>query len=386
MRRVYLDNNATTSLDPQVLESMMPYLEHSYGNPSSLHWLGDEAAAAMTGSRGQLASVLGCYPSEIFFTSGGTEADNIAVLGAARASGRRGRIITSAIEHSAVLDACHALKDEGHDLTVLPVDREGIVDPADLEQAMDEDVILVSVMAANNVIGTLQPLRELIDIAHEHGALFHTDAVQGFCRMPLDMRELKADMLSVSAHKIHGPKGVGALFVREGTPVSPITFGGGQEGGLRPSTENVAGVVGLGRAASLAHSGMDVRNGEMKRLRDMVIDEVCGIEGVHLNGHRSHRLANNVHLRIDGVNGTELVLGLSDRGIAASTASACSASSPSPSHVLTALGLSWDQASSSLRLGLSHHTSEDDVRYLLEVLPQAVRELRDAKRFNPTSA
>ncbi len=386
MRRVYLDNNATTRLDSEVLDHMLPYMRDSYGNPSSLHWLGDEAAAAMTLARKELASVLGCYPSELVFTSGGTEADNMAISGCMKASGKKGRVITSAVEHSAVLDVCHALHDEGHPLTVLPVDEGGLVDPGDLERAMGEDVVLVSVMAANNVVGTIQPLEELIEISHSHGALFHTDAVQGFCRMPLDMRTLKADLLSVSAHKIHGPKGVGALFIREGTPVSPLTFGGGQEGGMRPSTENIPGIVGLGKAAVAAFSRMDGTNRTMASLRDRLVDEVLMMDGTHLNGHRSPRLANNAHFRIDGVNGTELILRLSDMGIAASTASACSASSPSPSHVLTAMGLTWDQAESSLRLGLSHHTTEEDVGYVMEKLPEVISALRKGKRFNPTNA
>lgn len=386
MRRVYLDNNATTCLDSEVLEHMLPYMRESYGNPSSLHWLGDEAAAAMTLARKEVASVLGCYPSELVFTSGGTEADNLAILGSVRASGRKGRVITSAVEHSAVLDVCHALQDEGHTVTVLPVDAGGLVDPGDLEKAMGDDVLLVSVMAANNVVGTIQPLEELVDIAHAHGALFHTDAVQGFCRMPLDIRELKADLLSVSAHKIHGPKGVGALFIREGTAVAPLNHGGGQEGGLRPSTENVPGIVGLGKAAVAAAARMGTCNVRMAALRDRLVDEVLSIPGTHLNGHRSPRLANNAHFRIEGINGTELVLKLSDMGIAASTASACSASSPSPSHVLTAMGLTWDQAESSLRVGLSHHTTEEDVEYVLERLPEAVSALREGKRFNPTTA
>ncbi len=386
MRRVYLDNNATTCLDSEVLEHMLPYMRESYGNPSSIHWLGDEATAAMTLARKELASVLGCYPSELAFTSGGTEADNMAIIGGMKASGRKGRVITSSVEHSAVLDVCHALHEEGHPLTVLPVDDGGLVDPEDLEKAMDDDVVLVSIMAANNVVGTIQPLKELIEISHAHGALFHTDAVQGFCRMPLDLRTLKVDMLSVSAHKIHGPKGVGALFIREGTPVAPLTFGGGQEGGIRPSTENVPGIVGLGKAALAAYARMDEANRLMASLRDRLVDEMLKIDDTHLNGHRSPRLANNAHFRIDGVNGTGLVLKLSDLGIAASTASACSASSPSPSHVLTAMGLTWDQAESSLRLGLSHHTTDEDVDYVLEKLPAAISTLRKGKRFNPTTA
>jgi len=386
MRRVYLDNNATTCLDPEVLDHMLPYMRESYGNPSSLHWLGDEAAAAMTLARKELASVLRCYPSELFFTSGGTEADNMAIIGCMKASARKGRVVTTAVEHSAVLDVCHALHDEGHPLTVLPVDEGGLVDPEELQKAMGDDVVLVSIMAANNVVGTIQPLQELIDISHAHGALFHTDAVQGFCRMPLDLRTLKADLLSVSAHKIHGPKGVGALFIREGTPVAPLTFGGGQEGGMRPSTENVPGIVGLGKAALAADARMRDADGRMALLRDRLIDELLTMDGVHLNGHRSPRLANNAHFRIDAVNGTELVLKLSDLGIAASTASACSASSPSPSHVLTAMGLTWNQAESSLRLGLSHHTTEADVDYVLEMLPTVISNLREGKRFNATTA
>ncbi|HIJ00588.1 MAG: cysteine desulfurase [Candidatus Methanomethylophilaceae archaeon] len=386
MRRVYLDNNATTRLDAEVLDVMMPYLQESYGNPSSLHWLGDEAAKALAESRERVARTLNCYSSEVYFTSGGTESDNIAITGCALSGKDRKRIITSAVEHSAVLDTCYALQERGWELTVLPVDRGGLVNPHDLEMVIDDDVLLVSIMTANNVIGTIQPIEELAAIAHEHGAIFHTDAVQGYCHIPIDVQAMDVDMLSVSAHKIHGPKGVGALYVRDGTPLSPIMYGGGQEGGIRPSTENVPGIVGLGKAAELAYENMGDRERRIALLRDRIIDGLLEVEGIHLNGHRSPRLANNAHFRIDGVIGTDLVLALSDRGIAASTASACSASSPSPSHVLMAIGLTWEQAESSLRLGLSHHTTSEDVDYVLEMIPSTVRMLREAKRFNLSKA
>ena len=369
-RRVYFDNSATTRIAPEVLESMMPFLTEEYGNPSSIHYMGDAAAAALRKSRKQVADSLGCLPSEITFTSGGTESDNLALIGAATAckDGRK-RIVTSCIEHEAVLEACEELKRRGFEITVLGVDSDGYLDPSVLDDAMGDDVCMVSVMAANNVVGTIEDIAELSMVAHEHGALFHTDAVQGYTKMRIDVKRDGIDMLSLSGHKIHAPKGIGALYVKNGTPILPINFGGGQERGLRSSTENVPGIVGLGTAAQLAMSTMDDDIRMMTKLRDEIIDDMLEIDGAHLNGPTGkRRLCNNTHFRFDGSKGLDTVIRLSREGIAVSAASACSAGSSEPSYVLTSLGLSPEQCLSALRISLSRYNDEDDVAYLREVM------------------
>lgn len=370
-RRVYFDNSATTRMAPEVLESMMPFLTDEYGNPSSVHYMGNAAAAALRTSRKQVADSLGCLPSEITFTSGGTESDNLALIGAAlaRKDPSRKRIVTTAIEHEAVLEACEELKRRGFDVTILGVDNEGYLDPSVLDDAMGDDVCIVSVMAANNVVGTIEDISELSKVAHEHGALFHTDAVQGYTKMKIDVKKDGIDMLALSGHKIHAPKGIGALYVKNGTPIVPINFGGGQERGLRSSTENVPGIVGLGTAAELAMSTMDEDIRKMTKLRDEIIDDMLKLEGAHLNGPTGkRRLCNNTHFRFDGGRGLDTVIKLSKEGIAVSAASACSAGSTEPSYVLTSLGLSPEQCMSALRISLSRYNTEDDVRYLAEVM------------------
>ena len=370
-RRVYFDNSATTRMAPEVLESMMPFLTDEYGNPSSVHYMGNAAAAALRTSRKQVADSLGCLPSEITFTSGGTESDNLALIGAALAckDPSRKRIVTTAIEHEAVLEACEELKRRGFDVTILGVDNEGYLDPSVLDDAMGDDVCIVSVMAANNVVGTIEDISELSKVAHEHGALFHTDAVQGYTKMKIDVKKDGIDMLALSGHKIHAPKGIGALYVKNGTPIVPINFGGGQERGLRSSTENVPGIVGLGTAAELAMSTMDEDIRKMTKLRDEIIDDMLKLEGAHLNGLTGkRRLCNNTHFRFDGGRGLDTVIKLSKEGIAVSAASACSAGSTEPSYVLTSLGLSPEQCMSALRISLSRYNTEDDVRYLAEVM------------------
>ena len=370
-RRVYFDNSATTRMAPEVLESMMPFLTDEYGNPSSVHYMGNAAAAALRTSRKQVADSLGCLPSEITFTSGGTESDNLALIGAALAckDPSRKRIVTTAIEHEAVLEACEELKRRGFDVTILGVDNEGYLDPSVLDDAMGDDVCIVSVMAANNVVGTIEDISELSKVAHEHGALFHTDAVQGYTKMKIDVKKDGIDMLALSGHKIHAPKGIGALYVKNGTPIVPINFGGGQERGLRSSTENVPGIVGLGTAAELAMSTMDEDIRKMTKLRDEIIDDMLKLEGAYLNGPTGkRRLCNNTHFRFDGGRGLDMVIKLSKEGIAVSAASACSAGSTEPSYVLTSLGLSPEQCMSALRISLSRYNTEDDVRYLAEVM------------------
>ena len=371
MRRVYFDNSATTRMAPEVLESMMPFLTDEYGNPSSVHYMGSAAAAALRKARKQVADSLGCLPSEITFTSGGTESDNLALIGTAMAckDPSRKRIVTTAIEHEAVLEACEELKRRGFEITILGVDNEGYLDPSVLDDAMGGDVCIASVMAANNVVGTIEDISELSKVAHEHGALFHTDAVQGYTKMKIDVKKDGIDMLALSGHKIHAPKGIGALYVKNGTPIVPINFGGGQERGLRSSTENVPGIVGLGTAAELAMSTMDEDIRKMTKLRDEIIDDMLKIDGAHLNGPTGkRRLCNNTHFRFDGGRGLDTVIKLSKEGIAVSAASACSAGSTEPSYVLTSLGLSPEQCMSALRISLSRYNTEDDVRYLAEVM------------------
>ena len=376
-RRVYFDNSATTRIAPEVLDAMMPFLKEEYGNPSSIHFLGDQAAKAMRTARKQVADSLNCYPSEITFTSGGTESDNLALLGVMGAckekDAKRNRIITTAIEHEAVLEACEELKRRGFIVTVLGVDHDGYLDPSVLDDAMGDDVCMVSVMSANNVVGTIEDVPELAKVTHEHGAYFHTDAVQGYTKMSLDVRKDGIDLLSLSGHKVHAPKGVGALFVRSDVPIIPINFGGGQERGLRSSTENVPGIVGLGKAAELAMSTMDDDIRKMTKLRDEIIDDMLSLNGVHLNGPTgARRLCNNAHFRFDnGSKGTDMVIKLSKEGIAASAASACSASSSEPSYVLSALGLSPEESLSALRISLSRYNTEDDVAYLREVMSRS---------------
>ena len=370
-RKVYFDNSATTRVAPEVLESMMPFLTEEYGNPSSIHFMGDAAAKALRKARKQVADSLGCLPSEITFTSGGTESDNLALIGTAIACkdpGRK-RIVTTAIEHEAVLEACEELKRRGYTVTILPVDSEGYLDPSVLEDAMGDDVCIVSVMAANNVVGTIEDISELSKVAHEHGALFHTDAVQGYTKMRIDVRKDEIDMLSLSGHKIHAPKGIGAVYVKSNTPIVPINYGGGQERGLRSSTENVPGIVGLGTAAELAMSTMNEDIRQMTKLRDEIIDDMLKIDGAHLNGPTGkRRLCNNTHFRFDGGKGLDTVIKLSKEGIAVSAASACSAGSTEPSYVLTSMGLTPEQCASALRISLSRYNTEDEVRYLAEVM------------------
>jgi cysteine desulfurase len=375
VRQIYFDNAATTQVIPEVLEEILPYFSESYGNPSSLHELGAEAAAGMRIARERVAKTLNCYPSEITFTSGGTESDNIALMGVVGKRGRD-RIVTSAIEHSAIIETCSHARSIGYKATIIPVDREGFIDMSALDSAMGDDVAVLSVMAANNVIGTLQDLRELSKIAHEHGALFHTDAVQAYTKVDIDIKRDGIDMLSLSGHKVHAPKGTGALFVRDGTEISPIMFGGGQERGLRSSTENVPAIVGLGKAAEFLMANFEDDVSRMTRLRDRIIDTVLEIDGSALNGPRKNRLCNNTHFRFEGVRGQDLVLKLSRMGIAASTASACSASDNEPSHVLSAIGLNATQALSSLRVTLSGLNTDDDVDKLAEILPKAIKECR----------
>ena len=384
LKRIYFDHSATTRVLPEVEEAMRPFFLEKWGNASSIHSFGREARAAIEQARKQVASLLNADPAEVVFTSGGTESDNLAIKGVAMYKGKmKGHLITTKVEHHAVSEPCEWLKRFGFEVTYLPVSSEGFVDPSEVERAIRNDTILISVMMANNEIGTIQPVREIGMIAHEKGIPFHTDAVQSIGKMHVDVKAENVDLLSLSAHKFHGPKGIGALFVKKGTKIEPIIQGGGQERGLRSSTENVPGIVGLGKAAEIAKRDLEHTCARMKSLRDKMIKQVPElVPRAYVNGNKTRRLVNNAHFRFDFIEGEGLILQLDMKGIAASTGSACSTGSLEPSHVLLALGLTHEQAHGSLRVTLGRENTEEEVDYLLEVLPGVVSKLRAISPFS----
>jgi len=376
-RSVYMDYAATTPVRPEVLEAMAPYFSERFGNPSSLYALAREAKEAVEEARGRVAAAIGADPGEIFFTAGGTEADNWAIKGTAL-RGKGDHIVTSAIEHHAVIQPCRALERQGYRVTYLPVDEFGRVDPADAEDAIADETILVSVMAANNEIGTIQPIRAIADIAHDHGVPFHTDAVQAIGAYPVDVDDMGADLLALSAHKFGGPKGAGALYIRRGTRIETFMDGGAQERGRRAGTENVPGIVGLGRAIEVATADIEGHSRRLAAMRDRLIQGILDdIPDTRLNGHPVERLANNVSVAFRYVEGESILLLLDALGIAASTGSACTSASLEPSHVLTACGLPHEEAHGSLRLTLGSQNTGEDVDYVLSVLPGVIGRLRD---------
>jgi cysteine desulfurase len=377
MRKVYLDNGATTQTSPQVLEAMIPYFTEIYGNPSSIHFFGRDVRKALEEAREKVAAGIGAEPREIIFTSGGTEADNLAIRGVARALQKKGNhIITSAVEHHAVLDTCLALQKEGFEVTVLPVDEHGMLRVDDVAAAITDRTILITVMMANNEVGTVMPVAEIGRLARERGVLFHTDAVQAIGNLPVDVNELNCDLLSMAAHKFYGPKGVGALYVRKGTKLSVFNFGGAQERKMRPGTENVPGIIGMGKAMELVMADRETRVPRITALRDRLIEGLMKIEHTKLNGHPQQRLPGNVNVSIQFVEGESLILSLDLKGIAASSGSACTSGSLDPSHVLMAMGLDHQTAHGSLRLTLGGENSEEDIDYVLEVIPEVVERLR----------
>lgn len=379
-RQIYMDYAATTPVRPEVLAAMRPYFDRKFGNASSIHKWGREAKAALDKSRAIISDALGCKESEIIFTSGGTEADNLALVGAAFANREKGRhIITSAIEHHAVLDTCKLLAKNGFDVTYVSVDKYGLVSPWEVERAIRKDTILVSVMHANNEIGTIQPIEEIGKICKAKGVLFHTDAVQTFCHIPIDITNI--DLLSLSSHKIGGPKGVGALYVRSGVRLEPLLHGGGQERGLRSGTENVAGIVGFAKAVEIGMKEIASESKRLEKLRDRLIKGVLAIPNCALTGHPKRRLPNNASFWFKFIEGEALGLSLDAEGIASSTGSACSSKSLEPSHVLLACGLKPHEAHGSLRLTLGPSTTKADVDYVLHVLPRAVEKLREISPF-----
>lgn len=379
MREIYADNSATTRLFPAVLEKMTPYLTEQYGNPSSIYRLGGRAKEAVEGARENIAKNLGAArPGEIYFTSGGSESDNWAIRGVATAMKRRGKnhIITSKFEHHAVLHTCQALEKEGFEVTYLDVYENGIVRPEDVENAIKDTTALVTIMYANNEIGTIQPIPEIGAICKKHGVLFHTDAVQAAGYVKINVAEQNIDLLSMTAHKIHGPKGCGLLYVRRGVPIDTLIHGGAQEKGRRAGTENVAGIVGLDAAYQIAVDTLDERCEKISALRDSLIDRLLKIERSRLNGDREKRLPNNINMCFEGIEGESLLLKLDLNGIMSSSGSACTSGSLDPSHVLLSIGLPHEIAHGSMRLSFSEETTMEDIDYIAEVVPQVVEYLR----------
>lgn len=375
---VYADNAATTRIAPQVLDAMLPYLKEEYGNPSTLYKLGREAKIAIEKAREQVAQVIGAKAEEIFFTGSGTEADNMALKGVLYGPAGKGKkhLITTKIEHHAVLHTAMALEKEGFQVTFLSVDKNGRVDLEELKQAITPDTALVSIMAANNEVGTIQPIEEIGKICREKGVLFHTDGVQAFGHMPLDVNKMNIDLLSLSAHKINGPKGSGALYIRRGLGLRPVIEGGGQERNRRSGTENVAGIVGLGQAAQLAMETMEEESARLKALSKKLIDGVLQIPETILTGDPENRLPGACSFAISAIEGESLVLYLDMEGICTSTGSACSTGSLDPSHVLMAIGLSHEVSHGSLRVSLGRFNTEEEVDYIIETLPKVVEKLR----------
>lgn len=378
MNRVYMDNAATTPVSPAVLEKMLPYFSECYGNANSIHSTGLDARKALNAARKKVAAALNCNPEEVYFTSGGSESDNWALKGVAFANRKKGNhIITSAIEHHAILHTCEWLEKQGFEITYVPVDADGLVNPADVEAAITDKTILISIMAANNEIGTIEPIEEIAKIAHAHHVLFHTDAVQAIGAIPVDVRAIGCDLLSLSGHKFHGPKGVGALYIKQGTRIDNLIHGGAQERGRRASTENVAGIVGMAEAIELATANIPEKAARISALRDQLIDGLTALPYVRLNGHRTKRLPGNVNVSVRFIEGESLLLRLDLAGVAASSGSACTSGSLDPSHVLLAIGLPHEIAHGSLRLSLSDTTTQEEVHYVLSVLPGIIEYLRD---------
>lgn len=378
MKRIYMDNAATTRVTEPVFEAMRPYFCEIFGNPSSVHAFGREARKAVEQARRQVAAALGAQAGEIYFTGSGTEADNWALRGAAYAQKARGRhIITTQIEHHAVLHAAEQLEKEGFEATYLPVDGDGVVSLEALEKALRPDTTLVSIMTANNEIGAIQPIREAAKLAKAHGALFHTDAVQAIGCVPIDVKADGIDLLSLSGHKFHAPKGVGALYIRSGVKLQRLIYGGAQEKTQRGGTENVASIVGMGKAIELAMESMESRNAYVSGLRDRLIEGILRrIPETRLNGHRTRRLSGNVNVSIRYIEGEALLLSLDMKGIAGSSGSACTSGSLDPSHVLLAIGLPHEIAHGSLRLSLSEENTAEEVDYTIDALVEIVERLR----------
>jgi cysteine desulfurase len=386
MHRVYLDYNATTPVEPEVLDAMLPYFSGEFGNASSIHTFGQKARAAVETAREQVAALLGARPQEIFFTSGGTESDNHAIFGIVAPSGTpsqaRPHVITSFTEHEAVLNACQALEKQGVDVTYIHVDQDGLIDLEDLQAAIRKETVLITIMHANNELGTVQPLEEVGRIAKEADVYFHADAVQSAGKIPIDVNQFQLDLLSLSGHKLYAPKGIGALYVRGGTRLKQLLYGGHHQRGMRPGTENVAGIVGFGKAAEMARHALENDAKRLSALRDQLEHGLLHrVPHSRINGGRAPRTPNTANLVFPGVEGEALLIALDLKGLACSTGAACSSGAVEPSHVLTAIGLPAEEARASLRFSLGRHTTQSDIDFALRVVPAVAAQLR---QLSPT--
>lgn len=376
--RVYLDYNATTPIDRAVLAAMQPYFSDEFGNASSIHSVGQRARSAVERAREQVAALVGAKPAEIVFTSGGTESDNLAIFGVVEAAQGTRHVITTTIEHHAVLNACQALEKRDVEVTYVPVSREGLVDPREIGRALRPETVLITVMHANNELGTVQPIEEIGRIAAEAHVAFHTDAVQSAGKLPLDVNRLGVDLLSISAHKIYGPKGVGALYIRAGTPLEPQFHGGHHERDLRPGTENVPGIVGLGKAAELASQHFAAEARRLSDLRDRLEESLLEkVPQCFVNGSRARRVPNTTNFTFSGTEGEALEIALDLKGLACSTGAACASGAVEPSHVLTAIGLPPEEARASLRFSIGRYTTPEEIEFALSVIPGVVEHLRE---------
>ncbi len=386
MRHVYMDHAASTPVDPQVLESMQPYFSQRYGNPSSLYNLGNEARRALEDSRAKIVALIGAKrPEEVFFTSGGTESNNLAVKGVAQRNKDKGNhVVTTAIEHLSVLNTCKSLIREGFNITNVPVDKNGVVDVQKLKEAITDKTTLVSVMYANNEIGTIQPIKEVGEIVHRKGAVLHVDAVAAAGQVPIDVEKENIDLMSISSNDMYGPKGVGALYVKTGTRIQAILHGGGQERGLRSGTENLPAIVGMGKAAETTKNQMGSEGERLVRIRDKLIRDILATNpSSFLNGHPIHRLPNNVNVRFSYIEGESLILNLDMLGVSCSSGSACTSKTLEPSHVLLAIGLKHEEAHGSLLFTLGRQNTEEDVDYVVKALPDIVKRLRMISPLTP---
>ena len=373
---IYLDNAASTIIHNEVFQEMLPFLKEQYGNPSSIHYFGRITSRAIHKARKQIATLISARPEEILLTSGGTESNNTALFGITRASKGK-HVITSSIEHDAVLEPCKKLEKEGFDVTYLPVSCDGLINPKDVKKSITKNTCLVSIMLANNEVGTVQPIGDIAKLCNENSIFFHTDAIQAIGKLEINVKELGVDLLSISSHKINGPKGVGALYIKHGTKIEPYILGGGQESGFRSGTENVASIVGFGKACELAKKNLETNIFHFKTLRDTLVSKVMKeIPYVTINGHPEKRIPNNAHFTFLGVNGEDLIIKLDEEGIAASTGSACSVRTQKESHVLRAMGFSHDQISGSLRLTVGTLNTLPEIENTVSVLKRVVKELR----------
>jgi cysteine desulfurase len=383
-KKIYLDNAATTRVDDEVVKAMLPFFNEEYGNPSSLHEMGIKAQRAVENARKTIARAIGASQEEIIFTSGATESDNLAVKGYVRKhkTDKKNKIITTKIEHDAVLKTCNQLAREGFEIVYLNVDKEGFIDFEQLEKELDDQALLVSVIHGNNEIGAIQDIKRIGKLCKKHNVVFHTDATQSFCKIPLDVNDIHIDMLTMNGHKLHGPKGIGALYIKSGIKIDPLYGGGAHEFRLRPGTHNVPGIVGFAKAVEIQQKDIQKNAKQVKELRDYMVKRLCDeIEECYLNGPQDlsldKRLPNNINLRFSYIEGESLLFRLSDFGIMASTGSACSSASLKPSHVLLALGLPHEKAHGSLRLTLSKYTTKEEVDYAVEKIKKVVEELRE---------